>query len=134
VTGTSSGASDATTTVRATTTSEPAQTVVTTASTAMTATTATTTRTTTTPAQAPLRQVRFEVVDARLHLDGTPSGRQRQNARLTARIKAFSGAATRVTQTVTLRFATTGDATPKMVRDRRARLLIAGQSVQVRVK
>jgi hypothetical protein len=37
-------------------------------------------------------------------------------------------------QTVTLRFALAGEATPKIVRDRRARILIAGQSVAIRVK
>ncbi len=36
-------------------------------------------------------------------------------------------------QTVTLRFVLTGAATPKVVRDRRARLLIAGQSLVMRV-
>lgn len=37
-------------------------------------------------------------------------------------------------QTVTLRFSLAGKATPKVVRDRRARLLIGGQSVPMRVK
>lgn len=37
-------------------------------------------------------------------------------------------------QTVTLRFALPPDATPKVVRDRRARILVAGQSVPMRVK
>jgi len=37
-------------------------------------------------------------------------------------------------QTVTLRFSLTGEATPKLVRDQRARLLIAGRSVAMRVK
>ena len=37
-------------------------------------------------------------------------------------------------QTVTLRFSLAGEATPKVVRDRRARILIAGQSVAMRVK
>jgi hypothetical protein len=39
-----------------------------------------------------------------------------------------------VAQTVTLRFALAGEATPKVVRDRRARVLIAGRSVAVQVK
>jgi hypothetical protein len=39
-----------------------------------------------------------------------------------------------VAQTVTLRFALAGEATPKVVRDRRARVLIAGRSVAMRVK
>ena len=39
-----------------------------------------------------------------------------------------------VPQTVTLRFSLAGEATPKVVRDRRARLLIAGQSLAMRVK
>ena len=37
-------------------------------------------------------------------------------------------------QTVTLRFSLAGEATPKLVRDRRARLLIAGRSVAMRLK
>lgn len=37
-------------------------------------------------------------------------------------------------QTVTLRFSLAGEATPKVVRDRRARVLIAGQSLAMRVK
>jgi len=37
-------------------------------------------------------------------------------------------------QTVTLRFTLQGEATPKVVRDRRARILIAGQSVPMRVR
>ena len=37
-------------------------------------------------------------------------------------------------QTVSLRFALAGAATPKVVRDRRARVLIAGQSVATRVR
>ena len=37
-------------------------------------------------------------------------------------------------QTVTLRFSLTGEATPKIVRDRRARVLIAGRSLAMRVK
>jgi len=36
--------------------------------------------------------------------------------------------------TVTLRFALAGEATPKVVRDRRARILVAGRSLPVRVK
>jgi len=39
-----------------------------------------------------------------------------------------------VAQTVTLRFSPAGEATPKVVRDRRARVLIAGRSVPMRVK
>lgn len=38
------------------------------------------------------------------------------------------------TQTVTLRFALEGEATPKLVRDRRARILIAGRSLAIRIK
>ena len=37
-------------------------------------------------------------------------------------------------QTVTLRFSLAGEATPKVVRDRRARIVIAGRSVAARVK
>ena len=37
-------------------------------------------------------------------------------------------------QTVTLRFELEGEATPKVVRDRRARILIAGQSLPMRIK
>lgn len=37
-------------------------------------------------------------------------------------------------QTVTLRFPLGGEATPKVVRDRRARILIAGRSLPMRVK
>jgi len=39
-----------------------------------------------------------------------------------------------VPQTATLRFSLAGEATPKVVRDRRARVLIAGQSLAMRVK
>ena len=39
-----------------------------------------------------------------------------------------------VPQTVTLRFSLAGEATPKVVRDRRARVLIAGRSLAMRVK
>jgi len=39
-----------------------------------------------------------------------------------------------VAQTVTLRFSLAGEATPKVVRDRRARVLIAGRSLPMRVK
>ena len=46
----------------------------------------------------------------------------------------FDSLRPRARQTVTLRFSLAGEATPKVVRDRRARLLIAGQSVPVRVK
>ncbi|MDQ3722913.1 MAG: hypothetical protein M3376_07580 [Actinomycetota bacterium] len=38
------------------------------------------------------------------------------------------------TQTVTLRFSVAGEAKAKIVRDRRARILVAGQSVPIRVK
>jgi pyruvate/2-oxoglutarate dehydrogenase complex dihydrolipoamide acyltransferase (E2) component len=37
-------------------------------------------------------------------------------------------------QTVTLRFSLAGEATPKLVRDRRARLFVAGRSVAIRIK
>ncbi len=37
-------------------------------------------------------------------------------------------------KTVTLRFALAGEATPKVVRDRRARIFVAGRSVPMRVK
>ena len=40
----------------------------------------------------------------------------------------------RAQRTVTLRFSLSGEATPKLVRDRRARLQIAGRSVAMRVK
>lgn len=125
--------------------------------------TGTTTATTTAPAD-PLAQVRVSVLDARLFTDETPSGRQAQRARLTVRVRAENSAGRRLTlppavlrvgsvrvaadasgarfdplaagagQTVTLRFSLAGDATPKIVRDRRARILIAGQSVAMRIK
>lgn len=46
----------------------------------------------------------------------------------------FDPLAAGTTQTVTLRFAVAGEATPKLVRDRRARILIAGRSVAIRVR
>jgi len=46
----------------------------------------------------------------------------------------FAALRPRVAQTVTLRFSLAGEATPKVVRDRRARVLIAGRSVPMRVK
>jgi hypothetical protein len=36
--------------------------------------------------------------------------------------------------TITLRFSLAGEATPKVVRDRRARILLAGRSLPIRVK
>jgi len=112
----------------------------------------------------PLAQIRVRVLDARLFTDETPSGRQEQRARVTVRIRAGNGGSERVplpspilrvgsvrvptdasgeqfeplaagaSHTVTLRFALSGEATPKVVRDRRARILIAGRSVAMRVK
>ena len=117
--------------------------------------------TTTTPAAA---RVSASVLDARLFTDSTPSGRQEQRARVTVRIRAANPGPERATldppvlrvgsvripadpegarfeplgpgtsQTVTLRFELAGEATPKVVRDRRARILIAGQSLPMRVK
>lgn len=46
----------------------------------------------------------------------------------------FEPLAAGTAQTVTLRFSLAGEATPKVVRDRRARILIAGQSLAMRVK
>jgi hypothetical protein len=108
--------------------------------------------------------VSVSVLDARLFTDATPSGRQEQRARVTVRVRAENTGDERVTldppvlrvgsvripadpagaqfdplepgtnQTVTLRFALAGEATPKVVRDRRARILIAGQSLAMRVR
>jgi hypothetical protein len=116
------------------------------------------------PPPSPFAQVRVSVLDARLFTDATPSGRQEQRARVTVRVRTENAGAERVTlddprlrvgsvrvpvdaggaqldalaagasQTVTLRFALEGEATPKLVRDRRARILIAGQSLAMRVK
>lgn len=142
-----------------------------TAATTATATSAAPATTATPPAPRaaadPLAKVDVRVLDARLFTDDTPSGRRRQNARVTVRLRAENAGSERVTlerpalrvgsvrvrpdpgaargarfhplaagaaQTVTLRFAVNGDATPKLVRDRRARILIAGQSVALRVK
>ena len=119
--------------------------------------------TTTAPAttRAP---VSASVLDARLFTDATPSGREEQRARVTVRIRAentgeepatleppvlrvgsvripadpagaqFDPLAPGADQTVTLRFALAGEATPKVVRDRRARILIGGQSLAMRVR
>jgi hypothetical protein len=46
----------------------------------------------------------------------------------------FDPLAAGASQTVTLHFSLAGEATPKLVRDRRARILIAGQSLAMRVK
>ena len=108
--------------------------------------------------------VRASVLDARLFTDSTPSGREEQRARVTVRIRAentgqqpatldppvlrvgsvripvdpagaqFDALGPGMNQTVTLRFALAGEATPKVVRDRRARILIAGQSLAMRVR
>ena len=130
--------------------------------------TSTATATTTTPSAAPNRfaQVRVDVLDARLHTDDAPSGRQPQPARVTVRVRADNTGTRRVTlasptlrigsvrvpvdrgadaarfgplagggtQTVTLRFVLGGEATPKLVRDRRARILIAGRSLAIRIR
>lgn len=112
----------------------------------------------------PPAAVRVSVIDARLFTDETPSGAQAERARMTVRIQAENIGEQRVTlqpptlrvgkvripadpaggrfdplaptgsQTVTLRFELAGEATPKVVRDRRARILIAGHSVAMRVK
>ena len=109
-------------------------------------------------------QVRTSVLDARLFTDSTPSGRSEQRARVTVRVRAENGGLNPVTldaptlrvgsvripvdpdgdafaplqpgadATVTLRFALAGEATPKVVRDRRARILVAGRSLPVRIK
>ena len=47
--------------------------------------------------------------------------------------RQFDPLAAGTSQTVTLRFSLAGEATPKVVRDRRARILIAGRSVALRV-
>ncbi len=129
---------------------------------ATTATTAT--ATTSSPPSSPLARVAVSVLDARLFTDSTPSGRREQRARVTVRLRADNAGAQRVTlapatlrvgsvripadpagarfdplgagaaQTVTLRFALAGEATPKVVRDRRARILVAGRSLPMRVK
>ena len=108
--------------------------------------------------------VRVSVIGARLFTDEAPSGDEEQRGRMTVRVRAQNAIDRRVTlkppilrvgsvriaaddagaqlgplaagatQTVTLRFALAGEATPKVVRDRRARILIAGQSLPMRVK
>ena len=120
--------------------------------------------TTTTAPEPESEPVSASVLDARLFTDATPSGRQEQRARVTVRVRAENAGEERATldppvlrvgsvripadpagaqfgplgpgtnQTVTLRFELTGEATPKVVRDRRARILIAGQSLAMRVK
>lgn len=119
--------------------------------------------TTTAPRPEP-EPVSASVLDARLFTDATPSGRQEQRARVTVRVRAenagdepatldppvlrvgsvripadpagaqFDPLEPDTNQTVTLRFELAGEATPKVVRDRRARILIAGQSLAIRVK
>ena len=119
--------------------------------------------TTTAPRPEP-EPVSASVLDARLFTDATPSGRQEQRARVTVRVRAenagdepaaldppvlrvgsvripadpagaqFAPLAPSTNQTVTLRFELAGEATPKVVRDRRARILIAGQSLAIRVQ
>lgn len=109
-------------------------------------------------------QVRVSVLDSRLFTDSTPSGREEQRSRVTVRIRAENRGFDRVTldtptlrvgsvripvdrggdgftplapgtdMTVTLRFELTGEATPKVVRDRRARILVAGRSLPVRIR
>ena len=125
--------------------------------------TATTTTATPSAASGRFAQVRVSVLGTRLFTDSTPSGRQEQRARVTVRIRAENRGAERVTLdaptlrvgsvripvdsagdefaplppgtdlTVTLRFALAGEATPKVVRDRRTRILVAGRSLPVRV-
>ena len=120
--------------------------------------------TTTTTPPDPLAAIRVTVVDARLFTDGTPSGVEEQRGRMTVRTRVQNTGEEPVTlepptlrvgkvripadpagaqfavlepgtsQTVTLRFALAAEATPKVVRDRRARILLAGQSVAMRVK
>jgi hypothetical protein len=109
-------------------------------------------------------QVRVSVLDSRLFTDSTPSGREEQRSRVTVRIRAENRGFDRVTLdaptlrvgsvripvdpagdqfaplqsgadlTVTVRFELAGDATPKVVRDRRARILVAGRSLPIRVR
>lgn len=139
---------------------EPAQTTTAAAPPAAT----TTATTTPDAAAGRFAQVRASVLDARLFTDSKPSGRAEQRARVTVRIRAENGGLNPVTldapalrvgsvripadrdgdafaplrpgadATVTLRFALAGEATPKVVRDRRARILVAGRSLPVRVK
>ena len=122
------------------------------------------TGTTASPPPSPAPRVRISILDARLFTDATPSGRREQRARVTVRTRADNTGAQRArldpptlrvgsvriradpagarfdalgagaSQTVTLHFSLAGAATPKVVRDRRARLLIAGQSLALRVK
>lgn len=126
-------------------------------------TTATAPPTTTAPVHPPA-PVAVTVLDARLFTDETPSGREEQRARLTVRIRAenagsspltlppavlrvgsvrvpadgagarFDPLAAEASQTLTLRFTLAGEATPKVVRDRRARILVAGHSLPMRIK
>lgn len=143
---------------------QPAATTSTATAVARPPATATATATTPGAPPHPLDSVRVTVLDARLFTDAPPSGGQEQPARMTVRIRAENAGDERVTvevptlrvgkvripadaagarfdplpagagQTVTLRFALDGEATPKVVRDRRARILIAGQSLAMRVK
>ncbi len=142
--------------------SAPPVTTATAAATVPAATTTAPPATTTTTTEP--EPVSASVLDARLFTDATPSGRQEQRARVTVRVRAENAGEERATldppvlrvgsvripadpagaqfgplgpgtnQTVTLRFELTGEATPKVVRDRRARILIAGQSLAMRVK
>lgn len=126
-------------------------------------TTATARPPTTAPGDPPA-QVAVTVLDARLFTDDSPSGRDEQRARLTVRIRAENAGSTPLTlppavlrvgsvrvpadgagarlhplpaearQTITLRFMLAGEATPKVVRDRRARILVAGHSLPMRIK
>ena len=109
-------------------------------------------------------QVRVSVLDSRLFTDSTPSGSEEQRSRVTVRIRAENRGFDRVTLdaptlrvgsvripadpdgdrfaplqagkdvTVTLRFELAGEATPKVVRDRRARILVAGRSLPIRIR
>lgn len=109
-------------------------------------------------------QVQVSVLDSRLFTDSTPSGREEQRSRVTVRIRAENRGFDRVTidpptlrvgsvripvdpdgdqfaplqagadTTVTLRFELAGEATPKVVRDRRARILVAGRSLPMRIR
>lgn len=123
----------------------------------------TTTTTSPSTASGRLAQVRVSVLGTRLFTDSTPSGREAQPARVTVRLRAENRGDERVRlkrptlrvgsvripadagggqfaplgpgadATVTLRFSLTGEATPKVVRDRRARITVAGRSLPIRV-
>ena len=124
----------------------------------------TTPTTTSSAAFGRFAQVRVSVLDSRMFTDSTPSGRDEQRSRVTVRIRAenrgfdhvtldaprlrvgsvripvdpdgdqFARLESGASVTVTVRFQLAGEATPKVVRDRRARIVVAGRSLPIRVR